>query len=337
VEACVVCPPGAALAARAGAAGAAIETVALGAIEKRQGVVWNVMRRAGPTMRLLGVMRRRKSELVLANGAYSFLASVFAAKLAGAPIVWLEHNTTLPGDATLRRMIGQADYIVTVSKAIRNQFVGLAPGAEGKISVIHNGVDMGRFHPDAEAGRKKRQALGWDEDALVVGTVSRLSPEKGVEHFVGAAGAVRDGLPGARFLVVGDGPERAALERRADAATVRFVGAQTDVADWLNAMDIFVMPSEAEAFGLAVVEAMGCELPVVASDVGGLREVVAEGETGVRVPPGDAEAIARAVLALARDAEKRRAFGQAGRARALECFTQEKQARAMLGVLEAQY
>lgn len=335
IEPSVVCPPGAELAPRVRALHVPCETFEPGAIEKNRGLFWNLGQRALPTARFLRLMRRTRPDVTLANGAFSFLASVAAVKLARVPILWFEHNTTLPDGAVLRRMIAQANHIVAVSEAIRDQFLQLAPDAQGKITLIHNGVDVERFFVSPEARKRKRRELGIEENELVAGTVSRLSPEKGIVYFIDAAHEILRQQPGARFLIVGDGPERVELERRAGSDAIRFVGAQENVTEWLNALDVFVMPSLAEAFGLAVVEAMACGLPVVASDAGGLRDIVRERESGLRVPLGDAGAIARAVLELGQDAGKRRAFGQAGRSRVEEQFTLNRQARAMQDVLES--
>lgn len=334
LEPLVVCPPGAALAPRVRALSIACETLDLGAVEKTRGVTWNLAQRLAPTARLLEIIRRSGTERVLANGAFSFLAGVFAAKLARVPIIWVEHNTTLPNDALVRRMIGWADRIVVVSNAIRDQFVRLAPEAQHKIIRVYNGVNTKKFCANRSARPTLLREFGWAENACVVGTVSRLAPEKGIAYFVEAANQLARILPDARFLVVGEGPLRADLYARATTNAVRFVGLREDIPELLNAMDIFVLPSLAEAFGIAALEAMGCALPVVASDVGGLRELVAENETGYRVPPGDAGAITGAVLSLCSDPSRRQACGERGRARVLEHFTLERQAQAMQAILE---
>lgn len=330
----VVCPPGAALAPRVRALSIACETFDLGAIEKTRGVTWNLAQRLAPTARLLETIGRFKTDRVLANGAFSFLAGVFAAKLARVPIIWVEHNTTLPNDTLVRRMIGWADAVVVVSEAIRAQFIRLAPDAQHKIVRVYNGVDTKKFCANRATRTAVLRELAWSENACIVGTVSRLAPEKGIAYFVEAANQLARVLPGARFIVVGDGPLRADLVALAETDFLRFVGLREDIPELLNAMDVFVLPSLAEAFGIAALEAMACALPVVASDVGGLRELVVENETGNLVPPGDAAAITRAVLSLCSDTSRRRTFGASGRARVLQHFTLERQAQAMQAILE---
>ncbi len=316
----VVCPPGAELAARTRVLGIPAAVFPLGAIEKNQPVVWNVAQRIVPTARLVNTMRRSRTQLVIANGAFSFLASVLAAQLLRVPIIWWEHNTTLPNDTMVRRMIGWANHIVVVSQAIRRQFIELAPDAQHKLTVIYNGVDTDIFRRLPSAERRP------SDPRQVVGTVGRLSPEKGIAYFVDAANQLADEYPRAQFLVIGEGVERSSLQARVTSDAVRFLGMRSDIPALLNRLDIFVLPSLAEAFGIAAVEAMACELPVVATQVGGLQEVVQDRLTGLLVPPHDADALAAGISTLLDDPHTCRAYGERGRARVLEEFTLARQA-----------
>ncbi len=175
---------------------------------------------------------------------------------------------------------------------------------------IPYGVDLERFRPRTGASDRGRPAIG---------TVSRLSPEKGVRHLIDAVArlALRED---AVLKIAGDGPERAMLEARAVEAGI---GPNTEFAGWLDhdsipgfleSLDIYVQPSLFEGFGVAAVEAAAAGLPVIASRVNGLPGVVIDGVTGVLVPPGDAAALAAAIEDLVRDPEKRRRMGEAGRA-----------------------
>ncbi len=325
IEPLVVCSPRAALGAHVRALGVACTTMELGAIEKTRGAAWNAIQRVVPTMRLWNIVRAFQPDVILANCAYSFLASMFAATLSRTPIVWFEQTTTLPNGRMLAQMLYRADVIVTASRAIRDQFIALAPDTAQKISVLYNGVDTTRFMPRAPTQTSAH--------ALTIGTVSRLSPEKGIEFFIAAANEFAPGHPETRFVIAGDGPERASLQARANAA-FSFLGAQENIPAVLETFDIFVMPSLAEGFGIAAVEAMACGLPVIASDVGGLREVVVPDETGLLVPPADAAALGNAFELLGRDENKRAVFGAQGRARVMEHFTAASQARRWQLVLE---
>lgn len=190
-----------------------------------------------------------------------------------------------------------------------------------RVTVIHNGVDTERFAPGA--GRKPVIAL--PPDSVVVVSVGRLVGWKGL-HVVLEALA---GLPThVHHLVIGDGPERAELEamtrRLGVSDRVHFAGrvAHAELPYWLACGDVFVQPSIGEeAFGISVVEAMACGLPVLASDNGGMRETVVSGETGWLLPPGDVAAWRETLDKLVVDAEQRRTFGAASRRRAVDHFT----------------
>jgi len=339
LEPLVVCPPRAALAARVRALNVRGETYELGAIEKTRSIAWNLAQRAAPTTRLLETMRAFQPDALFANGAYSFLACAFAAKIARVPVVWFEQTTTLPNDRIVRWLLGEARYVIGASDAIRAQFVARAPRAQNKIVTIHNSVDPEQFRADPGLGRAVKQELGWDENARVVGTVSRLSPEKNVALFVDAARAVHAALPDVKFLIVGDGPLRAELQAQADngsaSDSIIFAGQREDVARFLNGMDVFALTSDAEGFGIAAAEAMACERAVIATQVGGLRELVVDGETGLLVPPRDVNALVNAELELLRDQAKRRAFGARGRARVEQHFALARQARTLLDVFQS--
>jgi glycosyltransferase involved in cell wall biosynthesis len=149
--------------------------------------------------------------------------------------------------------------------------------------------------------------------------VGRLSAEKNMALFVSMAAEVAARRPETRFVVVGDGPERAALERQAGPLArdgrIRFAGARADVRAALGAMDLFVLTSDTEGLPNAVMEAMGAALPVVATRVGGTSEVVGDGETGRLVPPGRIGPLVAGVEEVLRDPDLARAMGAAGRER----------------------
>jgi glycosyltransferase involved in cell wall biosynthesis len=186
------------------------------------------------------------------------------------------------------------------------------------VAVIPYGIDVDTFAP---AQRQRR------EDVPIIGAVARLSPEKGLEFLLRAVALLRDRAdreykPELKLNVVlaGDGPSRESLEwltaeLRLD-HRVRFLGevAHEDVPRVLESFDVFAMPSTAEGFGVSALEASAMELPVIASDVHGIPDVVVSGETGILTPPRDVEAIADAIARLIEDPALRRRMGSAGRA-----------------------
>jgi glycosyltransferase involved in cell wall biosynthesis len=204
-----------------------------------------------------------------------------------------------------------------------------------KITVIHNGIDVGRFDLTLD-GMPFLDQHGIPADAPLVGTVGRLRPWKGQDSFLRSMARVAGALPAARFLVVGgaifdvqDGYSEN-LHRLASelgiADRVTFTGQLADVRPALAAMDLFVHPGAPEPFGLVNLEAMAMGKPVVAYAHGALPEIVPDGETGLLVPPGNEEALAGAVIDLLGDSQRRSAMGMAGRARVEAHFTAQRMA-----------
>jgi len=201
------------------------------------------------------------------------------------------------------------------------------------VHVIPYGVDLVRFSPPA-------WPAAHTGDTVTVGAVARLSPEKGLDALLRAvaASAARERL---RVVLAGDGPERGRLERLAGelglAGQVEFRGAvaHDDVPRVLHELDIFAMPSTAEGFGVAAVEAAACGVPVVASNVHGIPDVVVDGQTGVLVPPGDAKALAGAIERLAGDQSLRERMGAAGRAFVAREYDWQRNARQMESLYDA--
>lgn len=169
--------------------------------------------------------------------------------------------------------------------------------------LVYNGVATGRFRHDTEVRRRLRHDLGFKESELVIGTIGRLDPVKNQTLLIDAFADLRQRGAGARdrlrLVIVGDGPLRADLQTRVAQAEIQRVtwmpGARDDVADILNALDLFVLPSIAEGVPMTILEAMATSRPVVATAVGGNAEVVLDNETGFLVPDGDAAALSAAI------------------------------------------
>ncbi|OGO53033.1 MAG: hypothetical protein A2148_00900 [Chloroflexi bacterium RBG_16_68_14] len=210
-----------------------------------------------------------------------------------------------------RYALSRADHITATGLRLANATLRYTPRAK-PVTVVPYGVDLARFQPRARNGARPSE--------VVVGAVARLSPEKGLDVLLRAvARLVAEGMP-LRVVLAGDGPWRVRLRRMAErlgiAGRVDFRGEvpHERVPEVLAELDIFVLPSRAEGFGVAALEAQAMELPVVASRVHGIPDAVEDGHTGLLVPPGDAEALAGAIARLAEDAELRAAMGRAGRA-----------------------
>ena len=292
--------------------------------------------------KLAGFLRREKVDLVHAFEFYSVVFAVATARLAGVPVV-LASRRELAGDRTfwqqcpIRVACQLSTGIVANSRAAGTCRIGLLPGQSKKVALVPNSIDLEEFHPAVSADQVRNQ-LGVADNTPLVGSLAPLRPEKDLATFLRAAAAVSAVAPEARFLLIGDGSERQKLESLAEdlglSGRVLFLGDRNDVPDLLAALDVCVLSSLTESFPNAVLEAMAMGRAVVATNVGGIPELVEEGTTGYLVPPGDADAMARRILELLRDPAQRRAMGGAGRARVEREFTPARMKQKLEGLYD---
>jgi glycosyltransferase involved in cell wall biosynthesis len=236
------------------------------------------------------------------------------------PVIW--HVRVGGSEGWKDRLLARlATRIVVNSGAVAQRFADCAPG---KVRRIYNGIDLSRFTPGAYPTNLRR-ALGLPPGVPVVGSVGRFVPYKGYHYLLEAARLVGKKIPQARWVLVGDGELRAALEAQCRTLglerIVRFAGWREDIPDCLALCDIFVLPSLGEHFGRVLVEAMAMAKAVVATDAGGVPEIVIHDETGLLVPPADPQALAEAVLSLLQDPTRAARLGAAGRRRAENEFS----------------
>jgi len=226
---------------------------------------------------------------------------------------------------------------IAVSKAGADLLVERYGFARARVSVIPNGVDLRRLARLAEPARTAvRQQLtetvgleGGKAGDLLVLTVARLSVQKGLFDLLEAAALVRQQVGSARFLLIGGGDQEERLRRRIDElglqATVLLTGPRPRelIEKWLGAADLFVLPSHSEGLPLALVEAMGCGCAAVATQVGGVPEVIADSSMGILVPPRDPGRLAAAIVELLADPVRRDAIGAGGAKRVREAYDLE--------------
>ncbi|HBT20538.1 MAG TPA: hypothetical protein DEA47_04130 [Peptococcaceae bacterium] len=178
---------------------------------------------------------------------------------------------------------------------------------------------------------EKKKELGLDPYAPVVGTAVRLIPSKGVSYFIEAAVEIKKRFPCTQFVVLGDGPERTKLERRAKSLSlypnIKFLGYRRDFHGILPVINIFVMPSLMEGQSIAVLEAMAARRPVVAFAVGGIPEIISHNRTGILVPHVNSHSLARAVLELMENPYKAEKLGNNARDLIEEKFSQDTMVR----------
>jgi glycosyltransferase involved in cell wall biosynthesis len=232
-----------------------------------------------------------------------------------------------------------ADVVLVNSDAVRRDVERTERHWEGKVRKIHNGVaPVAGWGPEEKAAFRRREGI--PVDAPVVLCVSNFYPYKGHADLVDAIAKIAPAVPEAVFLLVGRDSgtldaTRARVRERGIERAVRFPGSRADVADLLRASDLFVHPSHEEGFSNAILEAMAAGLPVVASDVGGNREAVLDGETGRLVPAGAPAALAAALGELLADDRMRKAMGESGRKRATERFSLDRMVAEMESLYES--
>lgn len=219
-----------------------------------------------------------------------------------------------------RTLAHATDRIVAVSEQVRDDLIRLRIAPPGKITVIHYGFDLdARVSKSPDAVRERR--AGGDPDDFVIGWAGRLSEIKRPLDLVRVAAAV----PRSRLVLAGDGELRPAVERLVDelglTERVRFLGYVEDMGSWYGTFDALLLTSANEGAPVVAIEALAAGVPVVATDAGGTRTVVDDGETGYLVPVGAVDELAERIRRLADDAELRARFGAEGAARMRERFS----------------
>jgi N-acetyl-alpha-D-glucosaminyl L-malate synthase BshA len=284
--------------------------------------------------KMVEVARQHRLDLFHVHYAVPNAVSAILARQILAPqpikVITTLHGTdiTLVGNdpsyvETTRFGIVESDRVTAVSEALKRSthetFQIKTP-----IDVVPNFIDPRRFHQALEHSRGQRFGPPGER---ILAHISNFRPLKRVADVVSIFHRVCAEVP-SRLLLIGDGPELPRAERQARELGVRdridLIGTVATVEDVLAHVDLLLLPSEIESFGLAALEALSCEVPVIASRVGGLPEVVRDGENGFLRPVGDVAGMAEAALSLLRDEDRRRAFGVAGRRWAETQFSQQE-------------
>lgn len=261
--------------------------------------------------RLAGV-QLQFSDIVHAHGLRAAWIAALAHRRRPFPLLFTAHNVVergLPSLLALPLISRRCAKIVAVSESVADSLAacGVPPA---KIRVIPNGVDLDHFASTESHKAEARAAFALPETAFVVASAARFSPEKGMDVLLQAARLRKNIL----FLVAGDGPQMEALSRDLP-PNVTLLGHLDDIRPLLAAADVFAMPSRREGQGIAALEAMAAGVPVAASRIGGLAEMLTDGQTALLVPPNDPDALAVALSRLQSDSRLRGSL--AGRALAL--------------------
>jgi glycosyltransferase involved in cell wall biosynthesis len=220
-------------------------------------------------------------------------------------VIWLEKIASL-----------FTDKIIVLTNIEKRDMLKYNIGNPGQIEIVHSGLDLDRYNTKINVIEKKAEfAVGQDE--FLVGMVGRLETVKGPEYFIEAARYIAEKIPKTKFLVVGEGSLKDIMIKRSIQLNIDdkiiFVGWHEDIPEILSILDVLVLPSLNEAVGRVLLEAGASGKPVVATDVGGIPDIIKNNETGILVPPADSRKIAEAVISLLKDKQKRFEMGHAAK------------------------
>lgn len=256
-------------------------------------------------------LKQQRIDIVHTHMYRSNITGTVAARMAGVPRVISQiHNVDNWDDRRQiwmdRKVSKYRDCTVFVSNAVRDDYLDHIFVPSEKQAVIYNGVDTEFYKPGSRDD--------WLPGSIVVGAAARLVPQKGLEHIVRAAADPIFQERGVRFYIAGDGPERENLERQAGESGAgdffRILGFQSDIRRFFRNIDVFAMPSYKEGFSNALVEALACGVPAVATTVGGNTEVLRNGQNGYLVAPGNYAAFREAIVNITGDTEVRRRMSE---------------------------
>ena len=268
-------------------------------------------------LRLSIAMKRKKCCLAHFHDAHSVAVGSAAASLAKVPIRVISRRVDFPLKKNVfsrRKYTKNVDAIIAISEGIKNVLVEGGIDAQC-IRVIPDGIDFAPFE-DKTSKDYLRQELSFSPDDFLVGIVAHLADHKGHKYLIQASQYLREQAPKIKIIIVGEGPLRLELNKQAKEIHVEdivfFMGFREDVPQILNSLDMFVLSSYLEGMGSSLLDAMACRLPIVATRVGGIPEVVKHGKTGLLVSPRSPKSLAKAILKLYQDRELAHRLGQKG-------------------------
>lgn len=256
---------------------------------------------------------------------YGTLASI----LTGIKVIFTEHGRFFPDRTSWKRkvinplLVHLTDHITAISKATKQALIEYEYIPSSKIDVIYNGI--AELENDLSRSKSVRKKLGIADDTLILGTIARLDPIKNHTLLISSFKAVHNKHPNTLLLIVGDGPTRNLLERQVEQLEITdqviFTGYQPNPVDYLQLMDIFLLPSLSEGTAMTLLEAMSLSKACIVTDVGGNPEIIQNRVNGLVTPSDDRDKLIAACDSLLKNGELREIFGAAGRARFERDFT----------------
>ncbi|HTU91890.1 MAG TPA: glycosyltransferase [Gemmataceae bacterium] len=308
-------------------------------LDRRPGLDWR------STIRLARLLRRERVEMLHAHQYTPFFYALTARWLGKRiPVLFTEHGRHFPDYPRRKRIIAnrlllsRRDRVAAVGESVRQAVIANEGIPAERVGVIYNGIDPNSFGKAPQDRDGVRREIGVGTDDLVVIQVARLDYLKDHLTAIRAVERVAVQRPEVRLVLVGEGPEREKIEaevrQRQLSPHVRFLGLRGDVVRLIPAADLFLLTSISEGIPLTVIEAMAAGLAVVSTRVGGVGEIVVDGQTGLLAPAGDDSTLAEHILSLSADVARRQRMGQVGRQRAHAMFSEEKMHASYCGLYE---
>ncbi len=319
-------------------------------VRKLRHMVWPVHPWHDPlaVLELALLIRRKKYTIVHTHNSKAGFIGRLAARLARAPIVvhtvhgFSFHGNESPFKQTLYRTLervasGWCDVLIVISQPLIDWALAERIAPASKMVKIYSGIDVERFRAPVDVGQV-RASLGLSKDDFVVGEVAKLWPGKGHGILLRAAAMLRGRAPNLKVLLVGDGELRSQLERDVQALHLQervvFAGFREDVPAITRSLDVAVLPSLFEGMGRAVIEAQAAGCAVIGTRVGGIPDLIRDGDNGLLIEPGSAEALATAIDRLYKNPDYRRQLGDAAARGVDDRFSEETMVRETIAVYQ---
>jgi glycosyltransferase involved in cell wall biosynthesis len=299
-------------------------------------------------VRLMRILRSNNVDVLHCHSHKACSYGVLAGTLAKTPSVLVQVHGLHRARNVRRQLVNffmfrGATRVVAVSQAVKQDILATnwRVPAE-RLSVLEDSVDYDRFAHCAVLKTEARKMLGVPSDGIIFGTVGRLTPTKGLPYLIEAFCMVREQIPCAHLVLLGDGSERAQIERQARESphrdAIHFLGRRDHIEQFLRGMDVFVLSSVAEGVGRALLEAMAAGVPAVATQVGGIPEVIHSPEVGLLAPPRDPQTLAQMMIRMGRMSESQRAaIGRAAQERIRQFYSHDVIREKLRRIYEEEY
>jgi len=278
-------------------------------------------------LKLIHLIRKERIKIIHSHSLISSVYGWIAAKSTHTPLVITLHGKSLfnlkRGNNLFPFLAKHCSKVICVSKDLEKEMKRRGLSTK-KLVVIYNGINLEKFYKRKPTNNLKKE-LDFNPSDLIVGSVGTLRAVKNYDCLLESVPQVLNKFPNTKFILVGDGPLKNILQKKAETLgisnSVIFLGQRNDIPRILSIFDLFVLPSVTEGISIALLEAMATELPVVATCVGGNPEVVLDNKTGLLIPPKDPDKLAKAIISLLGDKDKRLTMGKEGRKRVEKRFS----------------